>query len=124
MTTGPVIVTHTGVDGVCPSQRNLADKHIQRVVERGGLIGIGYDPFFNCDLGVKAIVNSIRYVADRYGVEHVALGSDFDGTILAPFDTAGLALLTDELIASGFSPGEIHMVMGDNVINFLLHRLP
>jgi membrane dipeptidase len=124
ITTGPVIVTHTGVDGVCPGQRNLADKHIRRIVEHGGLIGIGYDPFFHCDLGVKAIVNSIRYVADRYSVEHVALGSDFDGTIFAPFDTAGLELLTDELIQSGFSPGEIYMVMGGNVINFLLNSLP
>ena len=124
LTTGPVMVTHTGVEGVCPSPRNIADRHIQRVVERGGLIGIGYDPLFNCDIGVKVIVKSIRYVADHFGVEYVALGSDFDGTIYAPFDTSGIALLTEQLIKDGFTSDEIQLVMGGNVINFLLHNLP
>ena len=124
ITTGPVLVTHTGVDSVCPSPRNLTDEQIRRIVERGGLIGIGYDPFFNCELGIPAIVKSIHYVADHFGVDHVTLGSDFDGTIFAPFDTSGLALLTEELIREGFLPAEIHRVMGDNVINFLLHNLP
>jgi microsomal dipeptidase-like Zn-dependent dipeptidase len=124
ITSGPVLVTHTGVDSVCPSPRNLTDEQIRRIVERGGLIGIGYDPFFNCELGIPAIVKSIRYVVEHFGVAYVALGSDFDGTIFAPFDTSGLALLTEALIKDGFTPEEIRMVTGINVINFLLHNLP
>jgi len=124
ITTRPVIVTHTGVKGICVNARNLSDDDIKRIAERGGVIGIGYDPLFTCMAGVRSIVLSIQYVADLVGVEHVALGSDFDGVITAPFDTSGIALITQGLIDAGFTPDEIRMIMGENVINFLEKNLP
>ena len=41
------------------------------------------------------------------GVEHVALGSDYDGTVAVPFDTTGLVYITESLIRAGLSPEEI-----------------
>jgi microsomal dipeptidase-like Zn-dependent dipeptidase len=87
------------------------------------LIGIGYGTLFNGSPNLKSFVRSIKYVADLAGVEHVALGSDYDGAILAPFDASGVALITQELIHTGFNPGEIRKIMGENVLGFLRKNL-
>ena len=57
-----------------------------------------------------------RYVADRIGVEHVGLGSDFDGaTIPAELgDVAGLPRLLDALGAAGFAEHEVRAIAWDN----------
>lgn len=88
------------------------------------MIGIGYWDAAVCDTSVDAIVKAIRYTADRAGVQHVALGSDFDGTVHTPFDTSGLALLTEGLQKAGFSQDDIAAIMGGNVRRLLLANLP
>ncbi|WP_044871886.1 dipeptidase [Pseudomonas sp. LFM046] len=120
----PVLVSHTGVEGTCPGTRNLTDAHIQRIAATGGVIGIGYWETAVCDTSVKAIVRAIRYTADKVGVAHVALGSDFDGTVHTPFDTSGLAQLTQGLQEAGFSEADIAAIMGGNVRRLLLENLP
>ncbi|MDH4555660.1 peptidase M19 [Pseudomonas sp. BN417] len=120
----PVLVSHTGVEGTCPGTRNLSDAHIQRIAATGGVIGIGYWETAVCDTSVKAIVKAIRYTADKVGVAHVALGSDFDGAVHTPFDTSGLAQLTQGLQEAGFSESDIAAIMGGNVRRLLLETLP
>ncbi len=66
----------------------------------------------------------MRHVADRVGVEHVALGTDFDGTVSVPFDATGLPLLTEALLDEGFSPREVERIMGGNVVRLLRQTLP
>ncbi|MEK1906134.1 MAG: dipeptidase [Pseudomonas sp.] len=122
--TRPLLVSHTGVAGTCPGPRNLSDEHLKRIAATGGLIGIGYWDAAVCDASVGAIVRAIRYAVNKVGVEHVALGSDFDGTIHAPFDTSGLAQLTEGLQRAGFKRGEIAAIMGGNVQRLLLTSLP
>ena len=58
-------------------------------------------------LTVGTIVDHIDHVVKHAGIDHVGLGSDFDGSVRAPFDTSGDALVTDALIAEGFSDAEI-----------------
>jgi microsomal dipeptidase-like Zn-dependent dipeptidase len=120
----PVLVSHTGVEGTCPGTRNLSDAHIQKIAATGGVIGIGFWDTAVCATTVPAIVKAIRYTADKVGVEHVALGSDFNGTIHAPFDTTGLAQLTEGLLKAGFSQEDIAAIMGGNVQRLLLQTLP
>ncbi|WP_017940051.1 dipeptidase [Zestomonas thermotolerans] len=122
--TRPVLVSHTGVQGTCPGPRNLSDRHLQAIAASGGLVGIGYWDAAVCDTSVAAIVRAIRYTAELIGVEHVALGSDFDGAIHAPFDTSGLAQLTEGLQQAGFDEREIAAIMGGNVRRLLLSQLP
>ena len=57
-------------------------------------------------------------------MQHVALGSDFNGTVHTPFDVTGLAQLTEGLLAAGFSHDEIAAIMGGNVQRLLLASLP
>lgn len=124
MATRPLLVSHTGVAGTCPGPRNLSDEHLRRIAAGGGLVGIGYWDGAVCATSVDAIIKAIRYSVDLIGVEHVALGSDFDGTIHAPFDTSGLVLLTDGLLKTGFSAEQITAIMGGNVQRLLLQYLP
>lgn len=120
----PVVVSHAGVKGTCNNNRNLSDDQIRAVAKNGGLIGIGYWATATCGHDAAAIVKAMRYVSDLVGVEHVALGSDFDGAVTVPFDTTGLVEITDAMLASGYSEPEIRMIMGGNVIRFLQANLP
>ncbi len=120
----PPIVSHTGVKGTCNNNRNLSDDQIQAIASKGGLIGIGYWDTATCGTDAQAIVKAMRYVSGRVGVEHVALGSDFDGAITAPFDTTGLPEITDAMLHAGYSEQEIRMIMGENVMKFLQANLP
>ena len=120
----PVLVSHTGVEGTCAGTRNLSDKHLQAIAATGGVIGIGYWSTAVCDTSVAAIVKAIRYAADKVGVEHVALGSDFNGTVHTPFDVTGLAQITEGLQAAGFDNDAIAAIMGGNVQRLLLASLP
>jgi microsomal dipeptidase-like Zn-dependent dipeptidase len=122
--TRPLVVSHTGVKGTCDNNRNLTDGQIRAVAAKGGLIGIGYWDTATCGTDAAAIVRAMRYVSDRVGVEHVALGSDFDGAVTEPFDTTGLVEITDAMLQAGYSEREIRLIMGDNVLNFLLANLP
>lgn len=122
--TKPTILSHGGMQGSCDQNRNLPDELMQQFAAKGGLIGIGYWYSAICDVSPEGIVKSIRYAIDLLGVEHVALGSDFDGSVRTPFDTSELAILTQTMLDRGFSENEVTMVMGENVKRFLLANLP
>lgn len=124
VTTRPVVVSHTGVRGTCDNSRNLGDDAIKEIARRGGVIGIGYWRKMVGENGIESITGAICHVAETCGVQHVALGSDFDGTITAPFDTSGLVLLTESLMKNGFSDKEVGMIMGGNTIKLLRENLP
>ncbi len=124
ISTRPLVVSHTGVKGTCNNNRNLSDDQIRAIAAKGGLIGIGYWDTASCGTDAAAIVRAMRYVSDRVGVEHVALGSDFDGAVTTPFDTTGLVQITDAVLAAGFSEHEIRLIMGENVMRFLRENLP
>jgi pentatricopeptide repeat protein len=124
ISTRPVFVSHSGVKGTCNNTRNLTDEQLKGIAKTGGLIGIGYWETAVCGKDAKAIARAIRYTANVAGVEHVSLGSDFDGAVAEPFDTTGLVQITDALIAEGFTDDEIKLVMGGNAIRVLLASLP
>lgn len=120
----PVIVSHGGLKGACFNNRNLSDEEARGVARSGGMIGIGFWETAVCGDDVQAIVKSMRYAANLVGTDHVALGSDFDGAVTVPFDSAHLVELTDALLKNGFTPEEIRAIMGENALRFLLENLP
>jgi microsomal dipeptidase-like Zn-dependent dipeptidase len=124
MTRSPLVVSHTGVKGTCDSARNLSDALMQRIAATGGVIGIGYWDGAVCDPAPGSVVAAIRYAIDLLGVDHVGLGSDYDGATTVMFDTAELAVITEGMLAAGFTEAEIRAVMGGNVIRLLRERLP
>jgi microsomal dipeptidase-like Zn-dependent dipeptidase len=124
MATRPLVVSHTGVKGTCDNTRNLSDNHVKRIAQTGGVIGIGFWDTAVCGTEAKAIAKAIRHTANLAGVEHVGLGSDFDGAVKTPFDAAHIIQLTEALIIEGFSDEKIAMLMGGNVLRVLQEVLP
>ncbi|HYW15721.1 MAG TPA: dipeptidase [Allosphingosinicella sp.] len=119
----PVVSSHGGVQATCKVNRNLSDEEIRGVARTGGLVGIGYWDAAICDLRPSAVAAAIAHVRDLVGIDHVALGSDFDGAVTTGFDTAGLVNVTQALVDRGFTDEEIAKVMGGNLLR-LLERLP
>jgi membrane dipeptidase len=120
----PLIVSHTGFYGHCQGPRNISDDLMKQIAAGGGLIGVGYWDAAVCATDVDNIVAAVRYGIDLVGEDHVALGSDFDGSVVTPFDTSELVLLTDEMLRRDFTETEIRKVMGGNLASFMATNLP
>ena len=120
----PPILSHGGMKGACDTPRNLDDELMLAFADAGGLIGIGFWPGAVCDPTPSGVVDTIRYAIDLLGVDHVALGSDYDGTVSVTFDASELAVLTQAMLDANFSETEIRQVMGENVRRFMLENLP
>jgi membrane dipeptidase len=115
----PVVASHTGFRGVADNSRNLSDDHARGIAATGGLLGVGFWPTASGGDDAAAIARSIRYGVNVAGIDHVALGSDFDGAVRFPFDATGLVVLTDVLLDAGFADDEIGKVMGGNARRLL-----
>jgi len=115
----PVVSSHGGVQAVCKVNRNLTDDEIRGVARTGGVIGIGYWDAAVCDTSPRAVARAIRHVRDLVGIEHVGLGSDYDGATTVRFDTAQLVQVTQALLDEGFSADEIRAVMGGNALRLI-----
>ena len=124
MATRPVIVSHTGVKGTCDNPRNLSDDELRAVARTGGVIGIGLWDTATCGVDAPATARAVRYAVSIVGIDHVAMGSDFDGAVTAPFDSSGWPLVTEALLQEGFSEKEIRQIMGENVVRVLMQVLP
>lgn len=141
----PLIVSHAGVRAAHRVERNLRDADIRAVVSTGGVIGVGVwmeaigfdlkDPFESkmtriVDAFVAVIdalkpAEFVEEMEDRYGrfdpYEHVAIGSDFDGATMTPFDVTGLswllAALAERRDADGapiFPAEKLRLIAGEN----------
>lgn len=115
----PVVSSHGGVQAVCKVNRNLSDEEIRGVARTGGVIGIGYWDAAICGTEPEKVAAAIAHVRDLVGIDHVGLGSDFDGAVTTGFDTAQLVFVTQALVDRGFTPEEIRKVMGGNVLRVI-----
>ena len=120
----PLVISHTGFNGYCKSPRNISDSLMIEIAEKGGLIGVGFWDAAVCDNTPRSVAEAIIYGISLIGAEHVALGSDFDGTITPGFDTSELVAITHELLELGLGKEEIRKVMGENMLSFLQDNLP
>jgi membrane dipeptidase len=115
----PVVSSHGGVQATCKVNRNLTDEEIKGVAATGGVIGIGYWEGAVCDTNPAAVAKAMKHVRDLVGIEHVALGSDYDGATTVRFDTSRLVQVTQALMDAGFTPDEIRAVMGGNALRVI-----
>jgi microsomal dipeptidase-like Zn-dependent dipeptidase len=122
--TRPVVASHTGVRGTADNARNLSDEQLRGIAATGGMVGIGFWPTATGGEDAASIGRAIAYAAGVIGVEHVGLGSDFDGAVPVPFDASGLALVTESLLAQGFDEAAIGRIMGGNAIDLLRRCIP
>jgi membrane dipeptidase len=121
---GPPIVSPAGVHALSACSRNVTDAQINAVAGSEGLVGIVFACYLPRadfadepdDTPLELIVEHVRYFADRVGVDHVAFGSDFDGTTIptALGGVAGYPRLVDALSDAGFSDAELRKIAWDN----------
>jgi membrane dipeptidase len=120
---GPLVASHSAAHSLCAASRNLTDAQLDAIGASGGLVGIVFAcPFLRSDFAddsatpLELIAEHAAYVAQRIGIAHVGLGSDFDGaTIPAPLgDAAGVPRVLDALTEVGFSPDEIDAIAWQN----------
>jgi membrane dipeptidase len=119
MATRPIVSSHGGVQATCKVNRNLTDDEVRGVAKTGGVIGIGYWDGALCDTSPRAAAKAMKHVRDLVGIEHVALGSDYDGATTVRFDTSQLVQVTQALMDEGFTAAEIRAVMGENALRVI-----
>lgn len=117
--TRPVVVSHGGVKATCNTPRNLTDEQLLMLKANGGMIGIGYWDAAVCEPTPQATAKAILHVIRVAGIDHVGLGSDYDGGTTVGFDTAHLDALTQALLVAGLSEADISKVMGGNAARLL-----
>ena len=73
-------------------------------------------------VSVARIADHIDHVVRLVGVDHVGIGSDFDGIQAVPADLATVEdfpNLTKELLRRGYSPQDVHKILGGNILRVL-----
>lgn len=119
MATRPVVSSHGGVQATCKVNRNLTDDEVRGVARTGGVVGIGFWQGAVCSLDPNNVARAIAHVRDLVGIDHVGLGSDFDGSTTTGFDASEIVAVTQALLSSGFSEDDIRKIMGGNVLRVL-----
>jgi membrane dipeptidase len=118
----PPIVSHTGVLGAFEHWRNIDDAQLRAVADKGGVVGVIFCPRYVGGEGLEPVVKHLKHIVDVVGEEAAALGSDWDGFIIPtkPLkDPRGLPLLTDALLAAGFTRRAIGKILHDNAMRVL-----
>ena len=118
----PIFVTHANARALCPHWRNLNDNQLRTLAEHGGLVGITQVADFVKEehATIEDMLDHIVYIANLIGVEHVALGSDFDGAdnmVISQID--GYADLPAHLNRRGFTQKETEMILGENALRII-----
>jgi membrane dipeptidase len=120
---GPLVASHSAAHAISPGSRNLTDRQLDAIAQSDGLVGIVFASLFlrpdfqdTGDTPMAVIVEHACYVAERIGVRHVALGSDFDGAIIPDElgDVAGMPKLIDALGTAGFDSQELEAIAWGN----------
>src|SRR5699024_10971073 len=113
----PVIASHSGVNAIKDHQRNLTDEQLLALKENDGVINIVFYPVFLTDNPqgyVEDVVDHIDYAVNLIGIDHVGLGSDFDGASMPADlqDASQLPEITKELVKRGYTKSEIEKILG------------
>lgn len=126
----PVVATHSNADRLLPHARNLLDQQLQAIASTGGVIGVNFHGKFLArgrPATLDDVVRQIRYMVDLVGVDHVGLGSDFEGGIQPPKelrDARGFPVLARALRRAGFTDPQIVRIFSENALRVLDRSAP
>ncbi len=127
--TRPLLCTHTGVKSVHDHARNISDEEIDAIAETGGVIGMIFAPTFlagRLRASTECVVEHLEHVVDRVGIDHVAIGSDYDGWLPAipsdQRDCRDVVLLGNLMRARGWTEDQIDALYWRNALRVLSTR--
>jgi membrane dipeptidase len=113
---------------LCPTSRNLTDHQLAAIKASNGVVGINFAPAFlradgqlTADTPIAEIVRHILYGIDKMGIDHVALGSDFDGVLLPKElgSVAGFPKIFKLLAREGLEPQSLEKIAYGNWLRVL-----
>jgi len=123
LSAAPLVATHSCMHALTPITRNLTDRQLDAIKESNGIVGINFctgflrdDAKLTPDTPIEDIVKHIVYATEKMGVDHVGIGSDFDGALIpeAIGDVAGLPKLIQNLMDNGFDEASIRKIAHEN----------
>ncbi len=124
----PLVATHSNAHALCASTRNLTDAQLDAIRDSGGIVGVNFAVGFlredgrnEPDTPIAEIVRHVDYLVDRMGIDHVGLGSDFEGALM-PSELGGvegLPKLVDALRDAGYRDGTLDKLTHANWLRVL-----
>ena len=128
LSSAPLVASHSNAHVLCSHSRNLTDKQLAAIRERGGLVGVNFATCFLRSDGridgnttLETVVRHTDHLIEKLGVEGVGFGSDFDGA-LVPQDmgtVAGLPKLVAALRAAGYDDATLKLLCSENWLRML-----
>jgi membrane dipeptidase len=123
----PILATHSCIRALCDHPRNLDDEQLDILAATGGLVQITIVSNFlrpkarAIDLTVADIADHVDYAVRRMGIDHVGIGTDFDGGggVKGFMNARQTPHLTKELAARGYGPAELAKIWGGNFLRLL-----
>ncbi|MBR5841639.1 MAG: membrane dipeptidase [Bacteroidaceae bacterium] len=120
----PIVCSHSSARALCDHPRNLTDDQLRALAASGGVVQTClYDGFLRKEGGatVDDAVRHIVHMVDIAGIDHVGIGTDFDGDggIIGCADASEVINLTRRLMAEGFSETDIEKLWGGNFLRVM-----
>lgn len=118
----PVIASHSNCKTLCNHSRNLSNEQLKAIAANDGVVGITFVPgFITVDGWEKTptfaqLLNHIEYAVDIAGIDHVGIGSDFDGGGDLLKDATEYPKITQGLKNRGYSDTAIQKILGRNML--------
>jgi microsomal dipeptidase-like Zn-dependent dipeptidase len=120
----PIVCSHSSARALCDHPRNLTDDQLRALAKAGGVAQTTvYSGFLRSD-GTATVVDAVEHLchaAKIMGVEHVGLGTDFDGDGGVPglADASEIINFTRHLLRRQFSEQDIRLIMGGNFLRVM-----
>lgn len=118
----PIIASHSSSRALCDHPRNLTDDQLKALAAKGGVAQIClYKGFINEDSAKASLSDAIRHInhiVRLVGVDHVGIGSDFDGDgeLIGCSAINELINITVRLLEEGYTEEEIRKIWGGNLM--------
>lgn len=120
----PIVCSHSSCRALCDHPRNLTDEQMRSLAARGGVMQVTLYPGFLRTEGEATVLNALQHLEHAVsimGIDHVGLGTDFDGDggVLGLADSSEMLNFTRQLLLRHYSEQDIQKIWGGNFLRVM-----